>query len=53
MEFWVARNPDNSFHVVSFDIEGGWFCTCSDFLFRHRECKHIKRIKMEYKEENK
>jgi uncharacterized Zn finger protein len=33
-------------YVVSFDEDvGEWRCTCPDFLFRKRECKHIRAVK--------
>lgn len=24
---------------------GGWTCTCPDYKYRKRECKHIKSVK--------
>jgi len=32
------------FYVVSYD-GAEYTCTCPDFLFRHRECKHIRAVK--------
>ena len=29
-------------HLVSFDRENGWFCSCEDYGFRKRFCKHMK-----------
>ncbi len=47
MWFWVVKKRDNSFHVVSMDTsEGmGYTCTCSQFIFRQKECKHIRMVK--------
>jgi len=37
------------FYMVSkylvVENEGEYICTCPDFLFRKRECKHIKAVK--------
>jgi uncharacterized Zn finger protein len=33
-------------YVVTRDDVGNFSCSCPDFEYRHRVCKHIRRIKM-------
>jgi uncharacterized Zn finger protein len=33
-------------YVVTRDDAGNFSCSCPDFEYRHRVCKHIRRIKM-------
>ena len=30
--------------MVTKDENSNWFCTCEDFLFGNRMCKHIKYV---------
>lgn len=30
-------------HMVCYDKLDGWYCTCEDFQFRKRFCKHMKQ----------
>ena len=46
-EFPVAsatgtRNGNETYYVMRYEAVK-WTCTCPDFRFRGRECKHIKR----------
>jgi hypothetical protein len=44
---WIipASSEPETKHLVRL-IHGFFSCSCSDFQFRHRECKHIKKVKM-------
>ena len=39
MRFYKVSN-----YIVT-ENKGEYICTCPDFLYRKRECKHIKQIK--------
>jgi len=34
-------------YVVSWSPKKGWECTCPDFVYRHRLCKHIVTLRKE------
>ncbi|MEM3742813.1 MAG: helicase-related protein [Nitrososphaerota archaeon] len=38
-------------YVVRLLDDGRYTCTCPDHVYRRRECKHIRRIRMEYEVE--
>ena len=42
---------DDGKNMVSWDFQDSWICTCEDFYFRKRECKHIKQVKKELREQ--
>ena len=42
-EFTVAATQGTSVYYVMRTEAVTWTCTCPDFRFRTRECKHIKR----------
>lgn len=34
-------------YIVSWGPKKGWACTCPDFVYRHRQCKHIVTLRRE------
>lgn len=42
---------DGGKNMVSWDYQDSWFCTCEDFYFRKHECKHIRAVKKELREQ--
>ena len=44
---WVIRSETQQevTYLVTLDYTA-FFCTCPDFNIRHRDCKHIKKVKM-------
>lgn len=42
----VYKSSDSDdYNTVSIDLdEMKWFCSCEDFYFRNRKCKHIKMV---------
>ena len=42
---------DNGKNRVSWDCNDSWICTCEDFFFRKHECKHIRAVKKELREQ--
>ena len=42
---------DNGKNRVSWDFKDSWICTCEDFYFRKHECKHIRAVKKELREQ--
>ena len=32
-------------HDVYFDVDNGWVCTCEQFYYRKKYCKHMKMAK--------
>ena len=42
---------DDGKNKVSWDYQDSWICTCEDFFFRKHECKHIKEVKKELREQ--
>lgn len=47
----VSFIVDNGRNRVNWDFLDGWFCTCEDFTYRHRECKHIRECKSNVKQD--
>lgn len=44
--YWVSSATRRGVqHLVDSDYEGGWACSCHDFMCRERECKHIRVVK--------
>jgi hypothetical protein len=41
----VPRSDGVSFCIVRRVPGGTWTATCEDYMYRHRECKHIKRVR--------
>jgi len=44
---WKVRsetNPDTTY-TVSLKPDGSWECSCPHWIYRHRECKHIRKVK--------
>ena len=40
--FFEVRSASRDLvHCVYFDLDNGWFCSCEDFMFRRRFCKHM------------
>jgi hypothetical protein len=50
---WTVKSESvpNQVYIVSLfekeNSEDKFTCTCSDYMFRKHECKHIKRVKMQ------
>ena len=42
---------DGGKNKVSWDFQDSWICTCEDFYYRKHECKHIKAVKKELREQ--
>lgn len=42
---------DDGKNRVSWDFKDSWICTCEDFFFRKHECKHIRAVKKELREQ--
>ena len=42
---------DGGKNRVSWDFKDSWICTCEDFFFRKHECKHIRAVKKELREQ--
>jgi hypothetical protein len=42
-EFTVAGSKGKTYYVMRVET-AAWECTCPDYRFRRRTCKHIKRI---------
>ena len=42
---------DDGKNRVSWDYKDSWICTCEDFYYRQHECKHIKAVKSELREQ--
>lgn len=36
-------------HDVYFDKDNGWVCTCEDYYYRRRFCKHMRMAQDYYK----
>ena len=46
--FWVASESRRGLvHLVDADYDGGWACSCEQFMCRGIECKHIEAVKDE------
>ena len=41
----VRRSDGTSFCIVRRLPGGTWTGTCEDFTYRHRQCKHITRVR--------
>ncbi len=46
---WVVESESGpgKTYTVTLDHAGLWWCTCPAFTFRSRECKHIRKVKVE------
>lgn len=42
---------DDGRNRVSWDYHDSWICTCEDFYYRKHECKHIRAVKKELREQ--
>jgi hypothetical protein len=46
--FWVqSGSRADVLHLVDADYEGGWACSCEAWMYRSRECAHIRLVKAE------
>lgn len=41
IESWAGKDP----YVVSISVDGQWGCSCPQWKFRRKECKHIQEVK--------
>jgi len=35
----------SKFYTVSLKFDGSYECFCPHWIYRHRECKHIRKVK--------
>ena len=47
--FEVRSKSRNITHDVYFDIDNGWVCTCEQYYYRRKPCKHMKLAQEYYK----
>ena len=47
--FEVRSSTRNITHDVSFDIDNGWACTCEQYYYRKKPCKHMREAQKYYK----
>lgn len=40
--FTKSARDKSTVYIIAVDIHDGWYCTCEDYKFRKRKCKHIK-----------
>jgi hypothetical protein len=40
-EIFEIQGDSGYTHTTAFDRDGGWWCTCEDYFFRKRFCKHV------------
>ena len=43
--FRVKSDSRDEYQYVSYDKFDGWNCTCENYFFRKRFCKHMSRAK--------
>lgn len=43
IQFKASGNTGSN--TVNWDSMDGWWCSCEDFYYRKRECKHIREAK--------
>lgn len=41
-----SRSRAGLVHLVDSDYEGGWACSCEQWMVRGRECPHIRAVQM-------
>lgn len=44
-EVFISKGESKSYMVTKRLEDNVYVCTCPDFLFRKKECKHIREIK--------
>ena len=49
LTFEVKSESRNEIHNVYFDINNGWLCTCEQYYYRHKPCKHMRQAQEYYK----
>jgi len=44
---WKVRSERNpsKFYTVSLKHDGSYECSCPHWIYRHKECKHIRKVK--------
>lgn len=47
--FEVMSSSRKTSHDVYFDIDNGWVCTCEQYYYRRKPCKHMKQAQEYYK----
>lgn len=47
--FEVLSSSRNTTHIVSFDKDNGWLCTCEQYYYRKQPCKHMQLAREHYK----
>ena len=50
--FDVPSSSRDEVHLVNYDREDGWWCSCEDYTYRKRFCKHMKEA-FDYVAENR
>lgn len=51
--FKIPSSSRNEYQYVSWDKDRGWNCTCEDYQFRKRLCRHMKEAKSFFNNLNK
>lgn len=44
-----SGSRENEVHDVCFDKDNGWICTCEQYYYRKKFCKHMKLAQEYYK----
>ena len=47
--FVLSESRPEITHIVDTEWEGGYGCSCEQYMVRGLECKHIKAVKAELK----
>jgi|GEM_PF-6102256 len=43
--WYIPKSSANGFWTVAIDRLGNWGCSCPQWIFYRKECKHIQRVK--------
>ena len=46
----VTRPATGAWYRVGVGLDGGWRCSCADFFYRNRPCKHVELVVAREKE---
>ena len=49
--FNIKSFSSNDFHTVAYDYADGWICTCEQYQYRKKFCKHMEAC-ADYAESN-
>ena len=48
--FEVLSSSRNIIHDVCFDKDNGWICTCEQYYYRKKPCKHMRLAQQHFKQ---